>query len=240
MTALGISAVVVVVVVLVLGGYVMFAGDAPSPAPSDSGPKQRDISTQQADPTPLTEAELFPQQTVTLTDGGRGYPVVKTQAVADCKGVAVGDLPGALTTQGCRQVIRATMTSADMAYVLTAGLVNLPVKANAEQLSTAVQTSVAGQKGRFTGFSAGGISDIFARAATQVGWDVRGHYLAYCVLARVDGMPIGTGDQTARQMIDDLVEKYLIGTVLEARVAPPAPAPAGSGPPNTKNPSTKK
>ncbi len=239
MTAVGITAVAVVVAVLVLGGYLMLTGSAAPPAPSDTGPKQRDISTRQADPTPLTEAELFPQQTVTVTDGGRGYPVVKTQAVADCKGVAVGDLAKVLDGLGCTQVIRATMTSADKAYVLTAGVVNLPTEDDAEKLSDAVQTTVADQKGRFAGFSAGGPTDIFAKAATQVGWDVRGHYLAYGVVARVDGKPIDAGDQTVRQMIDDLVEKYLMGTVLQARVAPPAPAPAGSAPPNTKNPGTK-
>src|SRR5207244_2344074 len=50
MTALGISAVVIVVVVLVLGGYVMFTGRDSSSPPADTGPTQRDISTRQADP----------------------------------------------------------------------------------------------------------------------------------------------------------------------------------------------
>ena len=75
----------------------------------------------------------------------------------------------------------------------------------------------AGQQGIETG----GPSDVFAKAATQLGWDIRGHYLGYCVVARADGKAIDAGDQTARQVIDDLVEKYLLGTVIQARTTPP-------------------
>jgi hypothetical protein len=231
MTALGITAVAVLVAVLVVGGYVIFTGTG-SGTGAAGGPKPRDISTQQVDPPPLTEAELFPAATVTVSVGStsRAYQVQKPQLVPDCKGVAVGDLAATLVAPNCTQVVRATLLTADKTYVLTAGLVNLPAKTNADQLNTAIQTSVGAQKGRFTGYNAGPPSDVFTRAATQLGWDVRGHYVAYCVVARADGKPIDTADQTAHQVIDDLVEKYLLGTVIQARVTPPPSSPATTKP----------
>ena len=218
LTVVGVVAVAVLAGVCAAGGYIMFTHpDAPSStaATPSAQPKPRDISSRQADPAPLTEAEAFPAATV----GPGGYQVLKTQA-GDCAGVAVGEPGKVLGTAGCNQAVRATLVSPDKVYVVTAGLLNLASATAAQQANDALTAAVGAQKGRFTGFDAGGVSAVFAKAATQLGWDVRGHFLGYAVVARADGQPLADTDQAARQVIDDLVEKYLLGTVVQARVSP--------------------
>jgi hypothetical protein len=213
--AVGIIAVAVLVGVCAAGGYIMFnhAGvtDAAADNSPSAAPSPHDIGNRQVDPAPLTEAELSPAPA--------GYQVIKTQTLPDCKTVAVGEPGKVLAMAGCNQVVRATLVSADKGYVATVGLVNLDSQTGAEQANDAIRTAVGAQKGRFTGYAVGGPSDVFSKAATQLGWDVRGHFLGYCVVAKADGTALDN-DPHARQIIDDLVEKYLIGTVLQRRVSP--------------------
>jgi hypothetical protein len=225
LTALGLLAVAVLVAVVAAGGYFMFVGRGPA-GPADTGPKQHDISNRTADPAPLTEAEVFPAPTVAT-----GYQMLKAQATNDCKTAAVGEPVKMLAIQDCTQVVRAALLSADKVYVVTAGVFNFGTQVNAEQASESIRSSVGAQKGRFTGYNLGSPpSDVYARAPTQLGWDVRGHFLAFCVIARVDAKAIGDADPGLHQIIDELVEKYLINTVLQARVTPPSPAPSGAKP----------
>jgi hypothetical protein len=221
-TALGLVAVVVLVAVCAAGGYFMFSDRGPASAQVPGAPKPHDISNRRSDPTPLSVAEIFPAATVAT-----GYQVLKSEVLADCKGAAVGQPVQMLAVQDCSQVVRAALLSADGAFVVTVGMFNFGTQVNAEQASDSIRDSVGTQKGRFTGFNLGTPpSDVYARAATQLGWDVRGHFLAYCVVARADAQAIPSGDATVHKLIDDLVEKYLIGTVLQARVAPPSLAPS--------------
>jgi len=226
LTVLGILATVVLVGVCAAGGYIMFTDRTPADtatAAPPAQPKLHDISSRQVDPAPLTEVELFP------APAPAGYKLVKTEA-ADCRGAAVGEPVKLLATAGCTQMVRATLISGDKGFVVTAGLLNLDTQAAAQQANDGIHAAVGAQKGRFAGLVVPGVSDVFARVATQLGWDVRGHYLAYAVVARMDGKALDGTDPTARQIIDDLVEKYLIGTVLQARVSPPSPVPPASAP----------
>jgi hypothetical protein len=52
---------------------------------------------------------------------------------------------------------------------------------------------------------------------TQVGCHVRGHYLAYAVIARGDGAPVAADDPGAAEVLRDVVEIHLRGRVLDAR-----------------------
>ncbi len=223
MTVLGVLAIVALVGVLIFGGYIAFAGNSGSTTPTP--PKGHDIGSQQTDATPLTVAELFPAGSVnpagTAASAAKPYPVVKSQASADCKTAVVGNLADVLSTAGCTQVVRATLTSPDNTYVLTAGMFNLRDDASAKQAADGVQASVKANQGRLTGFAAGGTSDVIGRAPTRLGWDVQGHFLIYCVVARADGAQIAD-DATTKPIINDLVEKYLKGVVLKARAARPA------------------
>jgi hypothetical protein len=122
------------------------------------------------------------------------------------------------TAQGCTQVVRATLTSADKAYVVTIGLLNLRDQTSAQAAEDAVKASIAAGKGRFNGLAAGGTTDIIGKVATQLGWDSQGHFLAYAVLARADGTTIAASDPTAAKVINGLIEDYLRGKVLQARI----------------------
>ena len=222
---------VVVVALLVIVGVGAFSlvnrGKA---AAGPSTPPKHDISSQAVDPAPLTEAEVFPGPTVAASQTDTGYQVAKTEASTDCKVAAVGDLPATLASDGCTQVVRATMISTDKAFVVTAGLLNLRDQAGATAAEDAVKASVTGGKGRFNGLAAGGTTDVIAKVATQLGWDSRGHFLAYAVVARADGTTIAANDPTVAKIINTIIENYLKGTVLQARVdarpssGPPAPS----------------
>jgi hypothetical protein len=145
--------------------------------------------------------------------------------------VAVGDLVATLATNGCTQAVRATVTSADKAFVITIGLLNLRDRAGATATEEAVKVSVRGHTGRFNGLAGGGTSDVITKVATQLGWDSRGHFLAFAVIARADGSTIAAGDPTTTEIVNTLIEDYLKGTVLQARVdaRPPSGASAGTG-----------
>ena len=58
----------------------------------------------------------------------------------------------------------------------------------------------------------------------------RGHFLVYCVIARVDGQPIGANDQAAQKILSDVIELHLRGAVLDKRAA------AGSRPTASRAP----
>jgi hypothetical protein len=222
LTVVGVLAVAVLAGVCAAGGYIMFThpdvGDVAAGAPP-AQPKPHDISSRQADPAPLTEAEIFPAPAV----APGGYQVAKTQA-GDCAGVAVGEPGKVLAAAGCTQTVRAVLVSPDKVYVLTAGVLNLTSQDSAQQANDGLRVAIGAQKGRFTGFVVAGVSDVFTKAATQLGWDARGHFLGYCVVARLDGRALDGTDPAARKVIDDLVEKYLLGTVIQARTAPATPS----------------
>jgi hypothetical protein len=221
MTALGVAAMVVLVAALMVGGYFMISDNGSAGAKTPTGAaghvNQRDISSQQVDPAPLTEAEVFPAPSITPNQGGAVYQLVKSQASSDCKTGAVGDLATMLATQGCTQLIRGTLISADKAYVVTAGIFNLKTAAGADQANSLIKASIDARRGRLTGFPAGGATDVIGRSATELGWDTQGHYLAYCVVARADGQAIDATDQNVQIINNGVVENYLRGTVIQAR-----------------------
>ncbi|MEN3304218.1 MAG: hypothetical protein V7603_420 [Micromonosporaceae bacterium] len=226
LTVLGCLAVAALLGVLATAGYLTFSGTGAgagagtgtgagtATGTGGQGGTGRDLASQSRDPAPLTVSEVFPGATVTAS--GRVYPLLKSQGSADCRVAVVGDLAGLLSAAGCTQVVRGTLTSPDKVYVLTAGIANLREEAAARQVADGIQASVSATRGRLTGYPAGGTSDVIARSPTRLGWDVRGHFLLYCVVARADGARIA--DQaTVQPLIDDLIERYLKGTVLQAR-----------------------
>jgi hypothetical protein len=178
----------------------------------------RDITSREADPAPLTEAEIFPsnKQIVIATDQPP-YQVLRTQIGTDCKVAATEELAKKLAEAGCNQVVRGTMKSPNGQYLVTGGIFNLASQTAAEQLHEAVKPLVDGKKGRFTGLSAGAGTDPIVLSSTHLGWDVRGHFLIYCVIARADGKEFAQGDPYAKQIIFDIVELHLRNNVLEKR-----------------------
>jgi hypothetical protein len=226
LTILSAVGVVVVLAVCGLGGYFMINGDrgrpTTPPGAKTNAVKARDISTRDVDPAPLTEQEVFPAAQITA--GAATYQVLKTQA-GDCPSAATDDLAKLLGQLGCSQVVRGTLKSQDGQFLITAGIFNLKDEASANQAYEQIKPTLDAQKGRFTGLPAGDGTEAIVRAPTTLGWHPRGHFLAYCIVARADSKPIDANDAASKQVISDLVEAHLRDTVIGARaVVSPAPS----------------
>ena len=206
--------VFVIILVLLIGGgagWYHLQGSADRPATE----QDRRIADQRVDPVPLTVTEVFGAGTI---PGGNGsYKVLKTQASSDCKVAAGGAVAEILTTAGCTQVVRATLTSADGALVITAGIFNLETDKKAAKAAAAIKSAVDTEKGRFGGLVAGGPTNIIARAAANLAWDVRGHYVVYCLVANADGSAIAADDSRTRSARDALVKGHLGDVVIHKR-----------------------
>jgi hypothetical protein len=217
----------IAVVVLLIGGGAgwFYLRDSHTSLSTEQHPK---IADQKIDPTPLTAAEVFGARAIPAAKGGGSYKILKTQAATDCKTAAAGDVAAALMAAGCTQVVRATLMSPDNAFVITAGVFNLADATKAGKAAAATKTAVDAQKGRFSGMVAGGATNVIDRAAANVAWKVRGHYLTYCLIAKADGGRIAPSGSPTQVMTKDLVDGYLDGVVIHKReTGSGAPAPSG-------------
>ncbi|MDR7279442.1 hypothetical protein [Catenuloplanes atrovinosus] len=181
----------------------------------------RDISSRGVDGEPLTTNEVFPAGTIAITSQEPPYTVLKTEQLDDCGKAAAGEIPQLLKDLGCNQVVRGTMRSPDSGYLVTAGVFNLEDETGAKWAHEQIKAMVDGQKGRFSGMRAGAGTEPVEESSAQVGWNIRGHFLAYCVIARADGEKIIDGDPQARQILYDMVELHLRNGVLEKRATQP-------------------
>ncbi|MEV0393483.1 hypothetical protein [Polymorphospora rubra] len=181
----------------------------------------RDISSQAVDPAPLTVEELFPAAEIVINSAEPPYEVLKTEATPDCRSAAGGGIAELLDGAGCTQVVRATLRSPTGEFLLTAGIFNLVDQAAADRVHEGTKPLVAEEKGRFQGMVAGADTEPVALSSAQVGWHSRGHYLAYAVIAKTTGDPVDPGDPHARQILYDVIELHLRGTVLERRATVP-------------------
>ncbi|MEO3775975.1 hypothetical protein ABGB16_03775 [Micromonospora sp. B11E3] len=188
-------------------------GAAPSPSQSD----RHELDSRDSDQAPLTAKEVFPTKKLTVADGQTSYSVLKTQSSGSCAVAATDEVADLLVRLGCNQVVRATLRSPDGAYLLTAGLFNLTDVATAQRVRDRVRELLDERQGRFRGMAAGTDTEALTTAPSRVGWQTRGHYLAYCVVVRADGEPVGSGDPKAREILVDLIELHLSKAVLERR-----------------------
>ena len=234
---LSVIAVVLVLGACAIGTWFIFKDERNGPESAKSsvtaGPKKRDISSRQVDPNPLTEAEVFPQNNIVAVPNEPPYVILATKASTDCKVAATEDLATLLVKSGCTEVVRATMKSPNEEYLITAGIFNLTSEKTAKDAFDGVKGIVDGQKGRFAGMSvgAGTGTDALVRAPTQLGWNYKGHFIAYCVIARVDGNPFAADDPYPNQITYDIVETYLENGIIDGRaIVQPDPTPAASLP----------
>ena len=242
----GLGALVVLTVCGLSGYFIMVDEQAGTGAQANGATPAmtaipRDISTREADSAALTLAEVFPVKEIVIAPDQPPYQVLRTQIGNDCKVAATDELGAKLVAAGCNQVVRATMKSPNGQYLVTGGIFNLTTEAAAEETHDAVKPLVDAKKGRFTGLSAGAGTDPIVLSSTHLGWDTRGHYLIYCVIARSDGKEFAQGDPFAKQIIFDIVELHLRNTVLERRAMVPVggtPSPgAATSPGATASPS---
>jgi hypothetical protein len=214
MVALIVIAVAVVMATCGLGSYLLVrdantvVGTSPTVSPTVA---TRDISDRKTDSALLSAADVFPDPQVVVDPAFPPYKRVGDAQVAkDCRVAATGELGKLLVSLGCNQVVRATFTSADGAYLVTAGIFNLSDAAAATKAHTDIRVLVTDpSKGRFNGFVANSTVRALGRAPTQLAWDAQGHFLLYSVIARLDGKEISADDPQVRVIVYDIVEKYL-------------------------------
>ncbi|WP_432831882.1 hypothetical protein [Dactylosporangium sp. CA-092794] len=234
---LSVIAVIVVLAACGMGTWFIFKDEKNGPDSAKSsattGPKKRDISSRDVDPQPLTEAEVFPTNNIVAVANEPPYVILSTKASNDCKVAATEQLAALLANAGCSEVVRATMKSPNQEYLITAGIFNVTSEQVAAQTFDGIKPIVDGQKGRFAGMSvgAGTGTDALVRAPTQLGWNYKGHFITYCVIARVDGNNFAQGDPYPNQITYDIVETYLDNGIIENRsVVQPDATPAASLP----------
>ncbi|NES12629.1 MULTISPECIES: hypothetical protein [Micromonospora] len=176
-----------------------------------------DLDSRDTDQLALTAKEVFPGRQLVVTDGQPAYDVLKTNSSGSCAVAASGEIAELLARLGCNQVVRATLRSPDGKYLLTTGLFNLTDVASAQRARDRIRQLLDERQGRFRGMTAGDDTGAVAKAAARVGWQVRGHYIAYCLVTRADGERIASTDAKAREILYDLIEVYLNRGVLERR-----------------------
>lgn len=229
---LGVLGVIVVLAVCGIGSYmiVMDEQKGVQAQANTNGPKPTttpvDISSRKVDPEPLTIAEVFPSRTITVDPNkpNEVYTLIgSAQELSDCKSAAEGDVAKLISTLGCSQVVRGTLKTPIDGYLVTGGIMNLETAANADKAWEQIETIVKEEKGRFVGYviPSDKSTKPLALASSVVGWTVKGHYVAYCVVARVDSQAIADDDPFAKQIMFDIVQFYLQGQILEARATDP-------------------
>jgi len=177
----------------------------------------RDIGSRAADPAPLTTNEVFPYALLRVAADGEPYRVRLTHADTDCHTAATGQLADLLDTLGCSQVVRADLIPPADGLLVTAGVFNLSDAAGADRAHEQVKPIVDTGRGRFGAGAARPAPDPLANGSAQVGWNVRGHFLVYCVVARADGHAVPDDDPSAQRIISDLIQRHLRDGVLGRR-----------------------
>ncbi|MGR6322163.1 hypothetical protein Q2K19_14845 [Micromonospora soli] len=176
-----------------------------------------DLDSRDTDQLALTAKEVFPGKALVTTTGQPAYQVLKASSSGSCAVAATGEIADLLVRLGCNQVVRATLRSPDGQYLLTAGLLNLTDVASAQRARDRIRQLLDERQGRFRGLAAGNDTQAVEQAAARVGWQVRGHYIAYCLVTRADGERISSTDTRAREILYDLIEVHLNRGVLERR-----------------------
>ncbi|MET8360348.1 hypothetical protein [Micromonospora sp. NPDC005171] len=207
----------------------------PNAAPTAAPPERVALDSRDTDQAPLTAKELFPGKELKLTDGQPSYQVLKTQSSGSCAVAATDEVADLLVRLGCNQAVRATLRTPDGNHLVTAGLFNLTDKVSAERARDRLRQLLDERQGRFRGLTAdeGDGTDVLASAPARVGWQVRGHYLAYALVVRKDGAAVKAGDAKIREILFDMIELHLSRGVLQSRAdggtaAQPTAAPTGS------------
>jgi hypothetical protein len=213
MVALASVGVVVLLAVCGLSTYFVFqdeltgskGGNGSNANASDAPAPPRDISSRQVDPEPLTEAEVFPADAVSGANGAT-YQLAQEGSVDRLHQGGHRRPRQAAHDNGCNQVVRGTLKSADGAYLITAGVFNLTDEA---ARSRRTRTSTRRSPRRRAGSpvcSPGAGTEVLVRAPMILGWHARGHYLAYCVIARADGQGFEQGDKAYTQIQADILD----------------------------------
>ncbi|MET8151616.1 hypothetical protein ACIBSW_27965 [Actinoplanes sp. NPDC049668] len=178
------------------------------------------IASREVDAEPLSQREVFPQPEIRLVSGATPYQITMTHIDTDCHIATTGELGALLAEHGCDQVVRAGLIAPFGGYQVTVGVFNLAEEAGAAQVSADAAALVETGRGSFAAMGGLG-SDPLAEPLAQVGWQHRGHFLLYCVIARPDGSLVQDDDPYAERITADLIGHYLDETIISNRAGQP-------------------
>ncbi|WP_410815023.1 hypothetical protein [Micromonospora sp. 067-2] len=248
---IGGAAVLVLLALCGLGAAALLVDRDPQPqatptyqpnAAASAPAVRQDLDSRDTDQAPLTAKEVFSAKELKLTDGQPAYRVLTTHSSGSCAVAATDEIADLLVRLGCNQVVRATLRTPDGDHLVTAGLFNLTDKVSAERVRDRIRQLLDDRQGRFRGLvgSEGDGSDVVATAPARIGWQVRGHYLAYALVVRADGEAVRSGDTKIREILFDMIELHLSRSVLQKRVdggtaTQPTAAPTESSAPQSGN-----
>ncbi|MET8087777.1 hypothetical protein [Micromonospora sp. NPDC005237] len=222
----GGAAVLVLLALCGLGAAALLVDNKPAPqatptyqpnVAASASTQRQDLDSRDTDQAPLTAKELFPGKELKLADGQPAYEILKTHSSGSCAVAATDEVADLLVRLGCNQVVRATLRAPGGDHLVTAGLFNLTDKVSAERARDRIRQLLDDRQGRFRGLSAGDDADVLATAPARVGWQVRGHYLAYALVVRADGAAVKSGDTKIREILFDMIEAHLSRGVLQRR-----------------------
>jgi hypothetical protein len=195
-----------------LGGHGRESAAAPGSPPG--------IASREIDSAPLTQREVFPEASVRPHAGTDGYQVTMTHSDSECRIATIGQLGPLLDNYGCDQVVRARLTAPYGGYQVTTGVFNLADETGAARVSELIGTLVENGRGSFRALS-GAAGDPLTEPLAQLGWQSRGHYLLYCVIARPDGQLVDDDDPYAARITAELIGQYLGEQVVGQRTLSP-------------------
>jgi hypothetical protein len=220
MVAIGAIAVAVVVAVCSFGSFMLVKDDNAvigAPPTAETTVVKRDISNREVDPTPMTAADVFPATEIIADPNYPPYKLMgKVHLVSnDCRSAATDEVRKLLQVVGCSQVIRATFSTPDGQYYVTAGVLNLPDTAIATQFSADAESLIKDKLGRLVGCARDCLGDndaanmIIAQAQLKTFLQVHGHFVIYTVIAKLDKSPIGDDEPGVKVIEYDILQMYL-------------------------------
>ncbi|GAA2620471.1 hypothetical protein [Paractinoplanes durhamensis] len=214
----GLAALILIGLVA-MSAFFVFGGERRHDAAAATDPRAGQLASRTVDNAPLTVEEVFPDSREVRPPAARPYRITLTHTDADCRTATTGQLGALLTVHGCSQVVRAGMTAPFDGYEVTAGLFNLADEAGAGVVDDRLRELVETGDGGFATLPAARtVPDTLP--TSQVGWRTSGHYLLYCVINRSDGKLVSSDDPVAERITRDLVDSYLVSTVLGRRASP--------------------
>jgi Tfp pilus assembly protein PilX len=195
----------IVLGILVMVGVLIVADDRRASTRLASAEIDARIASREADPAPLTEAEVFP-------GGSAAFEVTSTDLTADCSLAAGGALRTTLLRYGCTQAVRAALEVPYADYRITAGMLNLPDTASATSVGDQVRYLVETGDGGFTD-----MAGVLTGPGTPTLWRIRGHYVMYCVITGPAGELVPADAPAVQQLTRDVLDTHLHDTVLIRR-----------------------
>ncbi len=236
MITISVIAVVVVLTTCGLGSYLLLRDDRKivTADPSITAtPAMRDINSRTTDGKLMGADDVFPGKQIVADPSIPPYKRVGTvQVDGNCRIAATSQVGQLLLSLGCNQVVRATFSTPDSAYYVTAGVFNLKDSAAAASAKNQLG-KLLNATNRFTGYIVDKPTQVLGRAPTNLAFFAQGHFLIYTVIVRVDGKESQPDDPHIKVIVYDMLEHYLRDGVLVRWATGPTPAPSGAGSPSS-------